>query len=138
MRKQLRELVTLQEIDALLADLRAATTREDEETTSEQAKETKRVLAERARIAGGLRPEILERYETVRRRHPRAVVPTNRGVCMGCFTVRPTAMATRGGGLEICERCGRILFRLEESEKPAQPDLAPSRSPRRRTASKRR
>jgi hypothetical protein len=53
-------------------------------------------------------PEVLERYEQVRKKHLRAVAAQRRGVCLGCFTVRPTRSAQRRHGLEICERCGRI------------------------------
>jgi len=119
MKKQLKDLVALQELDALLGELEEAAAREREEALGFALGETDRLRAERARLAAGLRPEILARYETVRHRHARAVVPASRGVCMGCFTRRPTAMATsHAGGLETCERCGRILFRLEETQKP--------------------
>lgn len=119
MKKQLKDLVALQEIDALLGELDQALAREREAALGFALGETDRLRAERARLAGGLRPEIRECYETVRHRHARAVVPSSRGVCMGCFTRRPTAMATsHAGGLETCERCGRILFRLEETQKP--------------------
>lgn len=118
MKKQLKDLVALQELDALLAELEEAAAREREAALGFALGETDRLRAERARLAAGLRPEILARYETVRHRHARAVVPASQGVCMGCFTRRPTAMATsHAGGLETCERCGRILFRLEETPK---------------------
>jgi len=117
MKKQLKDLVALQELDALLGELGEASAREREQALGFALGETDRLRAERARLANGLRPEILARYETVRHRHARAVVPASQGVCMGCFTRRPTAMATSlAGGLELCERCGRILFRIEATE----------------------
>lgn len=120
MNRQLRELVTLQELDALLDELGAETMREQERDLGFALGETTRLRAERARTAANLRPEILERYERVRQRHARAVVPTRGGVCLGCFTVRPSAMSSRPGGFETCERCGRILFPLAEP-RPAAP-----------------
>lgn len=118
MKRQMKDLVALQELDALLAEIEEARARET--ALGFALGETDRLRAERTRLAGGLRPEILERYETVRRRHARAVVPSDRGVCMGCFTRRPTAMATsHAGGFETCERCERILYRLEEGRAPA-------------------
>jgi len=117
MKKQLKDLVALQELDALLGELGEASAREREQALGFALGETDRLRAERARLANGLRPEILARYETVRHRHARAVVPASQGVCMGCFTRRPTAMATSlAGGLELCERCGRILFRIEVTD----------------------
>jgi len=128
MKKQLKDLVTLQELDALLNELDAAQLREQEEALGFALGETDRLRAARAKIASGLRPEILQRYETVRRRHARAVVPSSRGVCMGCFTRRPTAMATaHDESLEVCERCARILYRLEETAAPAAPPPAAKR-----------
>lgn len=119
MKKQLKDLVALQELDALLGELAETEVREREAALGFALGETDRLSAERERLARGLRPEILSRYETVKRRHARAVVPSSRGVCMGCFTRRPTAMASaHTGALETCERCGRILFRLEETTGP--------------------
>jgi len=117
MNRQLRELVTLQEIDALVAELGEATQRRQEEDLGFAVGEMTRLRAERARIAASLRPEILACYERVRQRLARAVVPTRGGVCLGCFTVRPTAMSSRPGGFETCERCGRILFPLADPGK---------------------
>lgn len=122
MKKQLKDLVTLQELDALLNELDEAEMREREAALGFTLGEADRLRAARAKLASGLRPEILQRYEAVRRRHARAVVPSNRGVCMGCFTRRATAMATaHDDALEVCERCARILYRLEESAVPGAP-----------------
>ncbi len=141
MKKQLKDLVTLQELDALLNELDEAQMREREEALGFTLGETDRLRAARAKLASGLRPEILRRYETVRRRHARAVVPSNRGVCMGCFTRRATAMATaHDEALEVCERCARILYRLEEAAPPAAPPPPEAKRPaptRRKTAAKR-
>ena len=134
MTTQLQGLLVLQEIDNLLADLGAASTREEEEALGFRLGSTVGLSAERTRIAQSLNPEVLQRYEQVRRRHARAVAPMRRGVCLACFTVRPTTTATHRGRLETCERCGRILFRLEERRPPAAEPPAPPPRARKRAA----
>jgi len=115
MTTQLRRLLFLQEIDALLGDLAEEGHRESEENLGFSLEPLSAALERRSEAAHSLDPEILGRYERVRRRHRRAVAPVRRGVCMGCFTKRPTmTAASQAGGIETCERCGRILFRLEE------------------------
>lgn len=116
MKQQMKNLVIVQELDSLVAELEGAGMREQEKALDFTSGEAKRLRAERARIAASLSTELLQRYEWLRQRYPRAVVGTERGVCLGCFTLRPTAMASREGGLETCERCGRILFRIEANE----------------------
>ena len=110
MKQQVKNLVLVQELDARMAELGEAGTRE-----------RGKMRAERARIVAGLSAELLQRYERLRRRYPRAVVGTERGICMGCFTRRPTAVAQREGALETCERCGRILVRVEANEASPAP-----------------
>jgi hypothetical protein len=113
MKQQVKNLVIVQELDSLVAELGKAGKREQKKALGE----AERLRAERARIAASLSAELLQRYERLRKRYPRAVVATERGVCLGCFTRRPTALASRReGGLETCERCGRILFRVEVNE----------------------
>ncbi|PYQ56738.1 MAG: hypothetical protein DMF53_24605 [Acidobacteria bacterium] len=111
MTTQIRNLLWLQEIDSLLQDLDDAAMRKKEKALGFTLGSTARLQAERGRIAQGLSPEALKRYEQVRRRHTRAVVPVRQGVCMGCFTIRPTMNANQHQSLDTCERCSRILFR---------------------------
>jgi predicted nucleic acid-binding Zn-ribbon protein len=128
MTKQLHSLLLLQEIDALLDDLGLAARREAEEALGFSVGPTKKLRAKRNRIARELRPDVINRYEDVRRRHPRAVAPVRRGACLGCFTMRPTRASAASGRLETCERCGRILFPLEERPQPVAATQAVARS----------
>lgn len=130
---QLQRLLLLQEIDALLQDLAKAEGREAEERLGFSFGSLSGTRMKRTRIAKSLEPEVLERYEQVRRRHFRAVVPVRRGVCLGCFTVRPTKSACGRQVLETCERCGRILFRLDDRRPAASPAPAAAVRAKRRT-----
>ncbi len=127
MKMQLVDLMSLQELDSRLDELARAETQPQEDGRGSSLKEATRLRTERGAITRSLRPELLRYYERVRKRHPKAVVRTSQGTCLGCFTLRPTSMAYGGRGFETCERCGRILIRLEESEPSASPVRAEAR-----------
>ena len=120
MTRQLPALLMLQELDALLRDLADRTWRENELALGFALGSGSKLRSERTRLAASLSPELLLRYEQVSRRYPRPVAPVRRGACMGCYTMRPTITATEAGRLETCERCGRILYRLQEPKPPAE------------------
>jgi predicted nucleic acid-binding Zn-ribbon protein len=123
MKRQLNDLVMMQRLDALLAEATPT--------------EVERLRAERDQLASGLSVELLRRYERLRLRYRCAVVTTQRGVCLGCFTVRPSAMTGPATGFETCERCGRILVRLEAAEESTPSSPAPRRpTPRTRPRSR--
>lgn len=113
MKMQLAELVELQEVDLRIDELARASMQASPEGGPSPPDERERLLAARRTIVAVVRPDLLRYYERVRKRHPRAVVGTADGSCLGCFTRRPTSMTSRPGGFETCERCGRILIRPE-------------------------
>lgn len=114
MRTQVIHLMTVQELDAELEKLGDGAAAE--EPAGPPIEEAGRLRARRARLAAAVDAELLARYDRLRERYARAVVETRRGVCLGCFTRRPTSMANRTPGLDTCERCGRILVQAEPSE----------------------
>jgi hypothetical protein len=115
MKTQLRSLLLLQEIDSLVGDLTQGGGWETEESLGFPLGSLSATRGKRDETARHLDPELLRRYERIRQRHARAVAPARHGVCLGCFTKRPTRTTlSRPGGIESCERCGRILFRLDE------------------------
>ena len=137
MTSQVQSLLLLQEIDSLLQDLADAKMRAKEKALGFSIGSTARLHAERTRIAQGLSPEVLQQYEQMRRRHARAVAPVRRGVCLGCFTVRPTKSACQRHGLDTCERCGRILFQFaEQRQSVSSAPPATVRAKQRRSRSK--
>jgi predicted nucleic acid-binding Zn-ribbon protein len=59
--------------------------------------------------------EIMRRYETIRRKYDRPLVPVRRGVCYGCFVKFPMARLaemTEKGAPILCESCGRMLYQI--------------------------
>ncbi|HUP18942.1 MAG TPA: C4-type zinc ribbon domain-containing protein [Gemmatimonadota bacterium] len=66
----------------------------------------------------GLREEIdprfLQRFDHIRKKYERPLVPVRNGVCYGCFVRFPTArLADFEGDVPLtCESCGRLLYRI--------------------------
>lgn len=121
MKKQVQDLVLVQELDALLEAIGAADGSPQGEALGSRAEEATRIRLEREQLAAGISAELLSRYARLRERYARAVVGTRGRVCLGCNTLRPTAMASRSAGLDTCERCGRILFRVEPAPQVTLP-----------------
>lgn len=59
---------------------------------------------------------LLGKYERLRARYKRAIVPVKDDTCLGCFMKLPTYLITHGkkdNEVITCEGCGRILYWLE-------------------------
>ena len=60
-------------------------------------------------------PDIMRRYDSIRRKYDRPLVPVRRGVCYGCFVKFPIArlaeMSETGAPI-LCESCGRMLYQI--------------------------
>ncbi len=68
---------------------------------------------ERRSVSASLPPEILSRYEELRRKFQDAVVPLVGEVCQGCHLSVPTVVAKavrKKEGLVRCPNCGRFLY----------------------------
>ena len=68
---------------------------------------------ERDALAGGVKPEVLKRYGTIRMRRGLAVVSVRNGTCQGCnMNIPPQLYNTlqRGQTIETCPSCHRIIY----------------------------
>lgn len=99
-----------------LAEALGAHEREHTETATKLEQATARLeqlRGERARQAAKSSPELLARYEVVRRAHGgRAVAEVRGGVCSACrVTLTPATLqrARIAADLPLCDNCGRIL-----------------------------
>jgi len=75
----------------------------------EKLERTRELLAKR------IDERLLQTYQRMSRRFSRVVVPVEERVCLGCFIGLPTSTSRKSvdpSSLEICENCGRILYRL--------------------------
>lgn len=60
-------------------------------------------------------PAIMRRYQTIRRKYDRPLVPMRRGVCYGCFVKFPMgriAEMNEQGSPILCESFGRMLYQI--------------------------
>lgn len=58
----------------------------------------------------------LRLFDRIVKRHPRAIVPVEDRICLGCYMALPTSVNPVSGDPErllTCENCGRILYWLE-------------------------
>ena len=78
------------------------------------AQELKQLLEERAKLAVGIDPDALSRYERLlRSKGDVAIVPVANGNCGGCHLhLPPQIVHNAKNGLELtsCDYCGRILY----------------------------
>jgi predicted nucleic acid-binding Zn-ribbon protein len=89
--------------------------RSDQTTRLEQVTaRLEHLRAERGQRVAALAPELLARYEALRRSHGgRAVAEVRGNVCSACrVTLTPATLqrARIAGDLPLCDNCGRILY----------------------------
>jgi predicted nucleic acid-binding Zn-ribbon protein len=79
---------------------------------------------ERDALAAGIKPEMLKRYSTIRRRRGLAVVSVRNGTCQGCnMNIPPQLYNTlqRGQTIETCPSCHRIIYWEDLMKEEAPP-----------------
>jgi len=67
----------------------------------------------RVKIIQAMPPEIVSRYERLKKRFLRPVVRLVNGVCEGCRVRIPASTAYKlraSGMLQTCDHCGRFLY----------------------------
>ncbi|MCG8604971.1 hypothetical protein MJD09_08245 [bacterium] len=105
--KQLEFLVALQDLDMMIREVDDVKSLGFDITGREKLHEAREELVKK------ISKPILHRYETLRQRYKRAVVPVKDDVCLGCFMRIPTSLFTRGRSdqdVNLCEGCGRVLY----------------------------
>lgn len=89
----------------------------DEEASRVKMSEIEAQIAalrgERETLAGGVKPDMLKRYGSIRMRRGLAVVPVRNGTCTGCNMNLPPQLyiqLQRGLTLDTCPSCHRIIY----------------------------
>lgn len=112
--EQLDILIQLQDVDCLLRDLRDPEMASHQERLGFTFASGDDLERTRERLAGKVEDRILQTYERMSRRFRRVVVPVEGRMCSGCRMSLPTSDRFRQidtGMPDICENCGRILYR---------------------------
>ena len=108
--KELELLVALQDLDIMIKDV------EDVKEIGFNVAGKKKLEAAREELTEKLAKPLLFRYEKLKKRYKRSIVPVKDDICLGCFMRVPTQLITRGRtDREVisCEGCGRVLYWYE-------------------------
>jgi predicted nucleic acid-binding Zn-ribbon protein len=109
-KKELELLVSLQDIDLMIAEANEVQTLGFSITGCDELKKAREDLAER------ISKPLLYRYERLRAKLKRAIVPVRSDICLGCFLRQPTSIGVKGREDEeifTCENCGRMLYWID-------------------------
>lgn len=108
--KELELLVSLQDIDLMIEES------EDVQKLGFSITGCNELKIARQEIADKIKKPLIYRYERLRSKLKRAIVPVKNDICLGCFLRQPTSIGAQGReGSEIftCENCGRMLYWLD-------------------------
>ena len=113
MSSRLEQIIILQDLDLMIREMT------DHKTASQFRKigfaidEAGRLQQARAEIAARIEKDLLNSYERLMKRYPRAVVPVKNGICLACFIKQPTQLTTADlDKVRFCEQCKRILYAI--------------------------
>ena len=109
-KKDLEYLVSLQDLDMMIAEL------DDVQKVGFEIGGRENLEEARTELGSKISRPLLYSYEKLKKRYKRAIVPVKNNVCLGCFQRVPTSFSARGredAAVYTCEGCGRILYWLE-------------------------
>lgn len=108
--KDLELLVSLQDIDLMIEEAAAVEKLGFAITGCDELKKAREELASR------INKPLLFRYERLRAKLKRAIVPVKNDICLGCFLRQPTSIGAKGREemqIFTCENCGRMLYWID-------------------------
>ena len=109
-KKQLEMLVALQDIDLMIEEA------DEVEKLGFNITGCSELKAAREDLASRISKPLLARYERLRAKLKRAIVPVKNDICLGCFLRQPTSIGVKGredDQIFTCENCGRILYWID-------------------------
>lgn len=108
--KELEMIVHLQDLDLMIDEA------QDVEKLGFAISGCEELKAARQELAAKISKPLLYRYERLRGKLKRAVVPVKNDICLGCFLRQPTAVGAQGregNEIFVCENCGRMLYWID-------------------------
>jgi predicted nucleic acid-binding Zn-ribbon protein len=110
-KEELEYLVILNDIELLIDDLGKGTDAIEEELGFDVSRRGHLEEA-RERTRGKCHPDLLRRYDRIRKKYGRVIAPVFDGICYGCFQRLPTQLAQENRNEETlsCPHCGRFLY----------------------------
>ncbi|MBN1464688.1 hypothetical protein JXA02_02925 [candidate division KSB1 bacterium] len=107
---ELEQLISLQDLDLMIEES------QEVEKLGFSITGCSELRIAREELAAKISKPLLFRYERLRKKLKRAIVPVKNDICLGCFLHQPTAIgaqAREGVDLFTCENCGRMLYWLD-------------------------
>ena len=109
-KKDLELLVALQDLDLMIAEAHEV------ETLGFSITGVSELKSAREDLSAKITKPLLFRYERLRAKLKRAIVPVKNDICLGCFLRQPTAIGVKGredDQIFTCENCGRMLYWID-------------------------
>ena len=107
MNKSLEYLLQLQQIDIQIKE------KDVEEKLGFKINDIESLKEAREKIVAKLGQQLYNKYERIKNAYGNSVVSVVDGICLGCFSVLPTALVSQKDKNEKiinCPNCGRFLF----------------------------
>lgn len=108
--RDLEVLVNLQDLDMMIVEMAEVEKLGFNVQGKENLEEARNELIRK------MSKPLLYKYEKLKKRYKRAIVPVQDDVCLGCFMRLPTSFSAKGredAMVYECEGCGRILYWLD-------------------------
>lgn len=115
MHPQMELLVTLHDLELMIKEATEGAAKE--KAMGFKIESLEHLNKAQTDVAKQVDKDILVRYQKLKTRYGRPVVPVINGICCGCYIRMPTAQATKIGknqSLTTCGNCGRFLYWLSE------------------------
>jgi predicted nucleic acid-binding Zn-ribbon protein len=113
---RLQRLSHLQDLEMMIREAQDGKAKAREEEMGFQMMGLERLQAARDKWRAQVDHRDLRLFDRIVKRHPRAIVPVEDRICLGCYMALATSLTPPAGDqdrLLTCENCGRILYWLE-------------------------
>ncbi|MFO7915267.1 MAG: hypothetical protein R6U43_06200 [Candidatus Krumholzibacteriales bacterium] len=112
MTEDLRFLLALQDLDIMIREVKDKSTSRELENMGFELSGLDELKTARENLAKQISPEMINRYEKLKKAYQLAILPITGDICLGCFGKLPTKFFSSETRRDIitCENCGRILY----------------------------
>ncbi len=113
MSSRLEQIIILQDLDLMIREISDQKTATQLRKIGFEIDESGKLQEARGEIASKIDRDLLNSYERLMKRYPRAVVPVKNGICLACFIKQPTQLTAADlDRVHFCEQCKRILYAI--------------------------
>lgn len=114
--ERLQKLSHLQDLEMMIREARDEPSKQREEQMGFTMRGVEKLQAACEKWRAQIDSRDLRLFDRIVKRHPRAIVPVEDRICLGCYMALPTSANPATADPErllTCENCGRILYWLE-------------------------